>query len=191
MIRSRRTGSRLLAYSRSQVSPTPAAALSPGRMSGSRTLGPAIVAVTRERSGVVVVHGVWADEWSSSEARQEFPSWDPSQTPHAPAHLTAVRIVPVTEEGLRSGGPGYRTVTRNLARMWVDQRPGVRCLVKRHRHRLRCWRGRPGRPHGPLLGGTASTLASSSIESWVSAADSQTPKLNKLLSPRLDPCLTG
>src|SRR5829696_962838 len=151
MIRSRRTGSRLLAYSRSQVSPTPAASLPPGRMSGSRTLGPAIVAVTRERSGVLVVHGVWADEWSSSEARQEFPSWGPSQTPHAPAHLTAQGI-PATEQVFRSGGPGYRTVTRNLAGVWVDQRPGVRRLVKRHRHRLRCWRGRPGRPHGPLIG---------------------------------------
>jgi hypothetical protein len=35
-------------------------------------------------------------------------------------------------------------------------------------------RGRPGQPRGPLTGGTASTICSSSIESWVSAADSPT-----------------
>jgi hypothetical protein len=37
-------------------------------------------------------------------------------------------------------------------------------------------RGRPGRPRGPLTGGTASTTASSSMESWVLAADSPTAK---------------
>jgi hypothetical protein len=32
-------------------------------------------------------------------------------------------------------------------------------------------RGRPGRPRGPLTGGTASTIGSSSIESWMLAPD--------------------
>jgi hypothetical protein len=35
-------------------------------------------------------------------------------------------------------------------------------------------RGRPGQPRGPLTGGTASTIGSSSMESWVLAADSPT-----------------
>jgi hypothetical protein len=35
-------------------------------------------------------------------------------------------------------------------------------------------RGRPGQPRGPLTGGTASTICSSSMESWVLAADSPT-----------------
>ena len=36
-------------------------------------------------------------------------------------------------------------------------------------------RGRPGRPPGPLIAGTASTMGSSSTESWVLAADSPRP----------------
>jgi hypothetical protein len=35
-------------------------------------------------------------------------------------------------------------------------------------------RGRPGWPRGPLTGGTASTIGSSSVESWVLAADRPT-----------------
>src|SRR5215216_1070440 len=35
-------------------------------------------------------------------------------------------------------------------------------------------RGRPGRPPGPLIAGTASTMVSSSPESWVLSADSPT-----------------
>jgi hypothetical protein len=35
-------------------------------------------------------------------------------------------------------------------------------------------RGRPGRPRGPMTAGTASTMGSSSCESWVLAADSPT-----------------
>jgi hypothetical protein len=37
-------------------------------------------------------------------------------------------------------------------------------------------RGRPGRPCGPLIGGTAATTASSSMESWVLAAESATAR---------------
>jgi hypothetical protein len=37
-------------------------------------------------------------------------------------------------------------------------------------------RGRPGRPCGPLIGGTASTTASTSMESWVLAAESATAR---------------
>jgi hypothetical protein len=38
------------------------------------------------------------------------------------------------------------------------------------------FRGRPGRPQGPLIAGTASTMGSSSTESWVLAADSPTAR---------------
>jgi hypothetical protein len=80
--------------------------------------------------------------------------------------------------------PGRATLSFNraaaTAQRWVlSPHPVTQRLVA---HPLSPWslagrlRGRPGRPCGRLIGGTTSTTASSSMESWVLAAESATAR---------------
>jgi transposase len=84
--------------------------------------------------------------------------------PRPQAAPSAARVSPAPQ---RPAGPAPPISPRTRHRLTQEQ-PLSACSLAGRR------RGRPGRPRGPMTAGTASTMGSSSCESWVLAADSPT-----------------
>jgi hypothetical protein len=126
------------------------------------------------------VHGLQADERAGQvhEPQQDIgaPLIAHLQPPVAhqpcqrPLHHIPVVAQPLAGLDAAAGDPGRDpAAAQRLAAAWVV----VPLVEMELGGRLR---GRPGRPRGPLTAGTASTTASSSIESWVLAAESATAR---------------